>query len=236
MNAVGKLMLYVGIVAGLAGLWFFNTSPEGVLPDTIENPGTRSQTGPSVKGLSATPGRIGTVDSHESGLFSQKSVGTFDRQSSRAATPVAPEISTGSRNEGGAGGKIARSPGLEIVEIRGSAPGGGESDFSGDGTEPAREISIPVPEGEMVPAVFFDAAAKPLPQQTALDRIAEEFEQNVSEVPAGLTQTEVWEAARKIADERYLTLFGYQAYNIYHIRSAKDALKEKRKRANATEP
>ena len=100
---------------------------------------------------------------------------------------------------------------------------------SGGGFEgaPIREINIPVPIGAKVPALFQDDTPKPTPQMKALDRIASEFEQNVSEIPAGMTQEEVWEAARLIADERYMTLFGYQAYNQYHIKAAKEALKEK---------
>jgi hypothetical protein len=93
---------------------------------------------------------------------------------------------------------------------------------------PVREISIPVPEGEMVPAVFQDDTPKPPAQRKALDRIATEFEQNVSEIPPGMTQSEVWGLAREIADERYLTLFGYEAYNQYHLRGAREALREKR--------
>jgi len=85
-----------------------------------------------------------------------------------------------------------------------------------------------------VPALFQDDTPKPTPQMKALDRIASEFEQNVSEIPAGMTQEEVWEAARLIAVERYMTLFGYQAYNQYHIKAAKEALKEKR--ANSKGP
>ena len=79
--------------------------------------------------------------------------------------------------------------------------------------------------------MFYDNESKPTPQQKALDRIAIEFNQNVSEIPPGLTKEEVWEAARAIADERYITLFGYQAFNQYHLQSAKEALKEKRLRA-----
>jgi hypothetical protein len=45
-----------------------------------------------------------------------------------------------------------------------------------------------------------------------------------------MTKEEVWEAARKFADESYLILFGYQAYNQYHIQAAKEALREKRQR------
>jgi hypothetical protein len=93
---------------------------------------------------------------------------------------------------------------------------------------PIREINIPVPVGAKVPALFQDDTPKPPQQMKALDRIASEFEQNVSEIPEGMTQEEVWDAARVIADERYMTLFGYQAYNQYHIKAAKEALKEKR--------
>jgi hypothetical protein len=99
-----------------------------------------------------------------------------------------------------------------------------------------REISIPVPEGAKVPALFYDNEQKPIPQQKALDRIAREFEANVSEIPPGMTKEEVWEAARSIADERYITLYGYQAFNQYHIQSAKEALSEKRARSNPTGP
>jgi hypothetical protein len=101
---------------------------------------------------------------------------------------------------------------------------------------PIREITIPVPEGAKVPALFQDDTPKPPQQMKAVDRIASEFEQNVSQIPAGMTQEEVWEAARLIADERYMTLFGYQAYNQYHIKAAKESLKEKRARSNSTGP
>ena len=93
---------------------------------------------------------------------------------------------------------------------------------------PVREMSIPVPVGAKVPAVFYDGEEKPVPQQKAMDRIAKEFEQNVSQIPLGMTKDEVWDAARQLADERYLTLFGYQAFNQHHIQAAKDALREKK--------
>ena len=99
---------------------------------------------------------------------------------------------------------------------------------------PIREITIPVPVGAKIPALFQDDTPKPPQQMKALDRIASEFEQNVSEIPAGMTKEEVWEASRSIADERYKTLFGYQAFNQYHIKAAKEALKEKR--ANSKGP
>lgn len=101
---------------------------------------------------------------------------------------------------------------------------------------PTREITISVPEGAKVPAVFFDGEDKPVVQQRALDRIAEEFELNVTEVPEGMTQEEVWEAARAIADERYITLYGYQAFTQYHIQAAKEALREKKTLSSQTGP
>ena len=121
-----------------------------------------------------------------------------------------------------------------ISSTRVSGSTAGSSNFGsavssgGGGVGPIREITIPVPEGAKVPALFQDDTLKPTQQMKALDRIASEFEQNVTEIPAGMTQEEVWEAARLIADERYMTLFGYQAYNQYHIKAAKEALKEKR--------
>jgi hypothetical protein len=69
---------------------------------------------------------------------------------------------------------------------------------------------------------------KPEAQRKALDRIAAEFERNVSEVPPGMTQNEVWSFAREIADERYITLFGYEAFNQFHLRGAREALREKK--------
>ena len=127
-----------------------------------------------------------------------------------------------------------QAPQLSTVapEMASGRPQFSGASWSSSTQNPAmREIVQNVPEGAKVPTVFYDTAEKALPQQKALSRIAEEFEKNVSEVPPGLTQQEVWETARLIADERYITLFGYQAFNQYHLKAAKEALKEKRARA-----
>jgi hypothetical protein len=118
----------------------------------------------------------------------------------------------------------------------GSSPMGMRSAIAigGFSTPSIAEIVQDVPEGAKVPALFYDKESRPIPQQKALDRIAVEFQQNVSEIPPGMTKEEVWEAARAIADERYITLFGYQAFNQYHTQAAKEALKEKRARAAAS--
>jgi hypothetical protein len=126
-------------------------------------------------------------------------------------------VSEGAENDGSAG-----------VSSSVYAVGSGAIDGTGYTKATAREISIPVPQGAKVPALFYDDEQKPIPQQKALDRIAREFEANVSEIPPGMTKEEVWEAARSIADERYITLYGYQAFNQYHIQAAKEALTEKK--------
>ena len=144
-----------------------------------------------------------------------------------------PRLATTPGVAGGASGGSSKSDGAsgsEATQIPTAVYGVDDGPFVGGGGAggPIREITIPVPAGAKVPALFQDDAPKPPQQMKALDRIASEFEQNVSEIPEGMTQEEVWEAARLIADERYMTLFGYQAYNQYHIKAAKEALKEKR--------
>jgi hypothetical protein len=128
------------------------------------------------------------------------------------------------------------SPGTTAQSSGTAATNSGVVDIPMTAGVPIREITIPVPEGAKVPALFHDDVPKPAPQMKALDKIATEFEMNVSEIPPGMTKEEVWEAARSIADERYITLYGYQAFNQYHIQAAKESLKEKRARSNATGP
>jgi hypothetical protein len=90
------------------------------------------------------------------------------------------------------------------------------------------ELVIPVPPGAKVPALFLDEAQRPLPQQKMLDRMAAEFNETVSNPPPGVSVEEVWEQARLSADEKYRILFGYAAYNAYHLQAAKEAVREKR--------
>jgi len=133
-----------------------------------------------------------------------------------------------------AGGSL--SPGTTAQSSGTAATNSSVVDIPVTAGVPIREITIPVPEGAMVPALFHDDVAKPAPQMKALDKIATEFEKNVSEIPPGMSKEEVWEAAKRFADESYITLFGFQAYNQLHIQAAKEALKEKRARSNATTP
>ncbi len=95
------------------------------------------------------------------------------------------------------------------------------------------EIEIAVPVGERLPAAYYDEMATTPQQKNALNRLLIEFEKNISEgLEQGMDEIEVWRAAREIADKRYLTLFGFAAYNSYHIKAAKEALQEKRKIAD----
>lgn len=87
---------------------------------------------------------------------------------------------------------------------------------------------IEIPAGEKVPAVFYEAEPKPAPQQKMLDRIAAEFNETVANPPPGVPEQQVWEDARRRADEQYLKLYGHAAYNARHLQAAREAVREKR--------
>ena len=89
------------------------------------------------------------------------------------------------------------------------------------------EVVLEVPIGAVAPIAAYDDTPRSFQQEKALERIVDEFEQDVSQPAPGITEEENWNTARKIADQRYLTLFGYQSYNQYSIEAGKEALKEK---------
>lgn len=91
----------------------------------------------------------------------------------------------------------------------------------------SREANLPVPEGAVIPAAFYDNEPRSPQQEAALNRILEDFDKNVTAPSPGLSEQETWAAAKKIADNQYLTLFGFNAYNERHLQAAKEALKEK---------
>jgi hypothetical protein len=119
----------------------------------------------------------------------------------------------------------AAIPGSGTTENAGGEP-------SSDSITPEESLAtsdIPIPAGAIAPAAFYDTDAKTPQQQRALNQIVGNFEKDIAEgAGQGLSETELWEAARRMADERYLTLFGWQAYNARHFQSAKQALAEKR--------
>jgi hypothetical protein len=242
-----RLILGLLVLVVLLG-WFLTSSPDSQISNTVKSPSkiVSKESAPVIATDLASSGKSPAADlrSTDNQSFSspsakqsinfQSGVKLISKNNSAATSPsrtasVGSSSSTGGSGSGSGSGSVSRS-------MATSYDSSYKASVGGLGGGPTREISIPVPEGAKVPAVFFDAEEKPIAQQKALDRIAQEFEKNVSEIPPGLTKEEVWEAARSIADERYLTLFGYQAFNQYHIESAKEALKEKRARSNARNP
>jgi hypothetical protein len=224
-------LLIAGLFVVIAVLgWLLTSSSDIQISTSVKSasknisqessPVTAPDQAPSGKSLAAD---LRSVENH--GLSSPSAKQSISFQSGVNSTPTLNIASTlpstaasaGSSSSTGGSGSTATSYDSSSTASSGRVDG-----------VPIREIAIPVPVGAKVPALFQDDTPKPPQQMRALDRIASEFEQNVSEIPAGMTQEEVWEAARLIADERYMTLFGYQAYNQYHIKAAKEALKEKR--------
>lgn len=89
------------------------------------------------------------------------------------------------------------------------------------------EIAVAVPPGERAPAVFYDESPRPEPQMRMLDQIAREFNDLVAQPVPGYTSEQIWRAARDWADERYMYLFGWEAWNALHLSAAKEAVREK---------
>lgn len=142
--------------------------------------------------------------------------------SSYSGGSFSPATGGASGTSGGAGGASNGGSGVAL-EAAASGP-----DTVTPGSETGAEIVLNVPTGAIVPAGFVDNTPRTPQQQKVLDQILTEFETNVSTPDPGVTETENWNTARQIADQRYLTLFGYQAYNQHHLQAAKEALNEKK--------
>ncbi len=112
----------------------------------------------------------------------------------------------------------------------------------------SRDLDIEVPFGARVPAVFLDDTPRPAPQQAALERIMDEFQDTIQrfksrsrsssvnlENPAAdggnFEELQVWEKARQQADRRYQILYGDAAYNRLTMLAAMQALEERREAA-----
>jgi hypothetical protein len=89
------------------------------------------------------------------------------------------------------------------------------------------EIAVAVPPGERAPAVFYDESPRPEPQMRMLDQIAREFNDLVAQPIPGYTSEQIWRAARDWADERYMYLYGWDAWHALHLNAAKEAVREK---------
>jgi hypothetical protein len=160
---------------------------------------------------------------------------TRDAQASDAAGPpvAAPAKATPGevgQNSGQdtevAGGRTPQVPSAQVIPLPAFADGGAPA--NGAAASGVPEMVIEVPAGEKVPAVFYETEPKPAPQQKMLDRIAAEFNQTVANPPPGVPKHQVWEDARRRADEQYIKLYGHAAYNARHLQAAREAVREKR--------
>lgn len=84
---------------------------------------------------------------------------------------------------------------------------------------------VSVPQGERLPALFYDDRPLPPPQRQALDRMANEF---IDAVGAGGADSAEWAVARERADRQYLILYGHAAYHARHLQSAQEAVAEQK--------
>ena len=122
------------------------------------------------------------------------------------------------------GGSAPQDPSSQVIFLP-TAAGGAPATGAASG---APEMVIKVPAGEKVPAVFYETDPKPAPQQKMLDRIAAEFNETVANPPPGVPEQEIWEQARRRADEQFLKLYGHSAYNARHLQAAREAVREQR--------
>jgi hypothetical protein len=68
-------------------------------------------------------------------------------------------------------------------------------------------------------------------QVQSLDDIAGEFLDNaLSSGPAAQADVQNWRDAARLADERYRSMFGIEAFNRWSMEAAKEALAEKSQR------
>lgn len=234
-----SLLLILAIVSA-AGLFMTTTDYDGP-GDQVRSSVRQLDSNRDAKPAAPLVSNTAEVSKTESGDFLSHgfSTGAATTSSVRSGMPASPlqskdsefnspDTETGIRGRSGPGivsevstaGEVPRT--TELVGFAVGAPQGSE-------------LVIPVPPGERVPALFLDEAERPLPQQKMLDRIAAEFNEAVSNPPPGLSVEEVWEQARLNADEKYLILFGYAAYNDFHLQAAKEAVRE-RKALQGTAP
>jgi len=91
---------------------------------------------------------------------------------------------------------------------------------------------IPVPRGEPLPAAIMDEGyGASTAQVQSLDDIAGEFLDNALDSgPPSQAGIQNWRDAARLADERYRSMFGVEAFNRWSIEAAKEALAEKPQR------
>lgn len=165
----------------------------------------------------------------ESHRVATSAVAPSSLRTERSVSPIQPEDSDveAARTESGHAVKGSSTTDPGALSSGGEPSAISEGVGFAVGATPESDLVIPVPPGEKVPALFLDEHPRPAPQQKMLDRMAAEFNEAVSKPPLGVSAEEAWEQARLNADEKYLKLFGYAAYNAYHLQAAKEAVRER---------
>lgn len=257
MNGQAAPILLVVAALAIATAVFLTTrTPDPTVPDgqkaapaagAVPAPGAETPVATSAtQPASPRPATAGqAIDSASAPALAASGAGTPAGASARESRPDQPGQSAEAGKPGNIQAEMAvaqalAAAGLSTADVKvatlGTAPAAataepGATPANAEAADPVRstrELVVPVPTGAKVPVVFYDQEPRPVPQQQALDRIATEFSDTVNNPPAGYSQTEVWEAARKIADERYAVLYGFDAFNKISMQAAKEALKEKK--------
>lgn len=177
-----------------------------------------------------------------SGTAGSRKAEVSTRNDSKDVAIITPTATSPSRNSGGetvSGIRQTRASSGSLSRASGGLAGG--SGYGGNqslgvsaanntdsGAAATSEVEIPVPVGEGIPAVFYDETPLPAPQQRALDRIAEEFNANISTPDGSPPSSDVWQQAKATADRQYITLFGFRKYNEISLAAAREALREKK--------
>ncbi|PTX95889.1 hypothetical protein DB345_08755 [Spartobacteria bacterium LR76] len=85
-----------------------------------------------------------------------------------------------------------------------------------------------VPPGKRAPAVFLDDTQHTPQQNAALDAIAQDFADEVAQLPASGSgqQSTLWQQAAQRADDRYRILFGDDAANNLQVKAAREVIQQ----------
>lgn len=235
----------IAVIFALAGFGLYSFSQKTPAQESVQSPAFSDEVSPrplmTAKGhpqsgpTAATASRIvRPARQHENSTdsLSGNSEASLSKTKTKAELPEAPNSAP----------MILQEPAVPQYSGGIAHAGGVSSNLSQTSQNPATpsgtvqgsdlvavEQELAVPPGAIAPAALYDDDPKTPQQEAALERILNEFQETVtSDVGQSLTQAELWEAARLQADRRYLTLFGWQAYNARHLQSAKEAVAEKR--------
>ena len=237
MNLLNGKILWPALAVGLgAGLWIAN------LPDEKPvRPAANATTFPTDLDP-ATGERAAATDSSESPAPTMPEAAATSSTPTGASAAGVPSFSPDGPPEqqasvaGQTSARTTTAPGNDnaksglVASVGGPGAETGSSDFVGvplGALSENREIAVAVPPGERAPAVFYDETPRPEPQLRMLDEIARGFNEAIQREVPGYTPEEVWREARDWADERYMYFFGWDAWNVLHLRAAQEAVLEK---------